>query len=87
MLPSERRFCYAAALFIPWPDVQSGSITAEIASHDHASSLEAAGPVVANVCTVVAVIFTFPIQLFPSMELLRSVVLLPGAEKTETGIS
>ncbi len=60
-------FCYAA-----WPDVQSGSITAEIASHDHASSLEAAGPVVANVCTVVAVIFTFPIQLFPSMELLEA---------------
>ena len=26
----------------------------------------------ANVCTVVAVIFTFPIQLFPSMELLEA---------------
>lgn len=58
--------------YAAWPDVTSGSITAEIASHDHASSLEAAGPVAANVCTIVAVIFTFPIQLFPSMELLEA---------------
>ena len=54
--------------------MSSGSITAEIASRDGGGggAVARVGPVLANVACVVAVLFTFPVQLFPSLELLEA---------------
>lgn len=68
-----------AVSYVAWPTVASGSITAEVsrrAGHGEAAWLVA---LVSNVSTIVAVVLTFPVQLFPSIELLEQTAGLSRA--------
>ncbi|KAJ8605363.1 hypothetical protein CTAYLR_002359 [Chrysophaeum taylorii] len=61
--------------YLAWPGVTSGSITAEVSKRASGASFAAKLPsLVANVATIVAVVLTFPVQLFPSIELLEKTV-------------
>jgi len=66
-------FTYAAVgaiAYAAWPDVESGSITAEV-NNNATNGYWYALALTANVATVIAVVLTFPVQLFPSIELLE----------------
>ena len=73
-----------AVCYVAWPAVSSGSITAEIAAQEgRAGFFATAGPVAANIACVVAVIFTFPVQLFPAIELLEGHFFLATHKRFE----
>mmetsp|Transcript_18281 Transcript_18281/g.56058 ORF Transcript_18281/g.56058 Transcript_18281/m.56058 type:complete len:595 (+) Transcript_18281:60-1844(+) len=76
-------FTYAAVgaiAYAAWPDVSSGSITAEV-NQNATNGLWLALALSANVATVIAVVLTFPVQLFPSIELLERTFGLVKAER------
>ena len=66
-------FTYAAVgaiAYAAWPDVESGSITAEV-NNNATNGYWYAAALAANIATVIAVVLTFPVQMFPSIELLE----------------
>lgn len=64
-----------AVAYVAWPSVTSGSIAAELSRNSKGRGLDAQLPaLIANVSTIIAVVLTFPVQLFPSIELLEKSV-------------
>mmetsp|Transcript_6623 Transcript_6623/g.9842 ORF Transcript_6623/g.9842 Transcript_6623/m.9842 type:complete len:553 (-) Transcript_6623:1540-3198(-) len=59
-----------AIAYAAWPTVRSGSITAEVSSRATGTFWRTVS-LTSNVATIIAVILTFPVQLFPSIELLE----------------
>lgn len=58
--------------YVAWPSVSSGSIAADLTQRSSGRGLKARLPaLVANVSTIIAVVLTFPVQLFPALELLE----------------
>mmetsp|Transcript_4364 Transcript_4364/g.13357 ORF Transcript_4364/g.13357 Transcript_4364/m.13357 type:complete len:503 (+) Transcript_4364:132-1640(+) len=75
-----------AVAYVAWPRVSSGSITAEMTRRTQKSGLgQRLAAQVANVSTIIAVILTFPVQLFPSIELLEKTAGFSDATRSNVG--
>lgn len=61
----------AVACYVSFQDIDSGSITAVLASNRRIAVPEPA-VVTLNSLVVLAVVFSFPLQLFPALQLLES---------------